>query len=134
MRRLADPSTKRPGRLYAIGFSMHFWHCLLNMRQGLCNGTVSVRLSMPSIDHCSSVRRVCCRRYRSIAARPAPSSNGAAAARRIAARRPAARRIAARWSAVKANGVTFTAAVDAEHRLFGLILFWHKGDMIEVFR
>jgi len=119
VRRLADPSTKRPGRLYAIGFSMHFWHCLLSMRQGLCNGTVSVRLSVPFIDHCSSVRRVCCRRYRSIAARPAPSSNGAAAAR---------------WSAVKASSVTFTAAVDAEHRLFGLILFWHKSDMIEVFR
>ena len=26
---------------------------------GLCNGTVSVPLSVPSIDPCSSVRRVC---------------------------------------------------------------------------
>ena len=35
------------------------------MRQGLCNGMVSVRLSaslsVPAIDRCSSVRRVCCR-------------------------------------------------------------------------
>jgi len=30
------------------------------MRQGLCNGTESVRLSVSSIDRCSSVRRVCC--------------------------------------------------------------------------
>ena len=34
------------------------------MRQGLCNGTVfvcpPVRLSVPEIDRCSSVRRVCC--------------------------------------------------------------------------
>jgi len=34
------------------------------VRQGLCDGTVSVRMSVclcvPSIDHCSSVRRVCC--------------------------------------------------------------------------
>jgi len=64
----------------------------------------SVRPSVPSaIDRCSSVRWVYCRgpgerqRYRSIAARPAPSSsNGAAAARR---------------SAAKASSVTFPAAV-----------------------
>ena len=30
------------------------------MQQALCNGTVSVRLSVPSISRCSSVRRVCC--------------------------------------------------------------------------
>jgi len=42
----------------------------------------SIRLSVPSIDRCSSVRRVCCCgyrdqeiAYRSIAARPAVSSN-----------------------------------------------------------
>jgi len=45
----------------------------LRMRQGLRNGTLSVRLSVPSIDHCMPLRRVCCcgpagRRYRSIAA------------------------------------------------------------------
>jgi len=64
----------------------------------------SFRPSVPSaIDRCSSVRRVYCRgpgerqRYRSIAARPAPtSSNGAAAARR---------------SAAKASSVTFPAAI-----------------------
>ena len=47
----------------------------------------SVRLSVPAINRCSSMRRVADvgpedRRYRLIAARPAPSSNGAAAARR----------------------------------------------------
>jgi len=35
-----------------------------NMWQGLCNGMLSVRLSarlsVPSIDRCSSVRQVCC--------------------------------------------------------------------------
>ena len=29
-------------------------------RQGQCNGTASVRLSVPSVDRCHSVRRVCC--------------------------------------------------------------------------
>jgi len=33
------------------------WH---STRQGLCNGTVSVRLPVPSIDHCMSLWRVCC--------------------------------------------------------------------------
>jgi len=73
-----------------------------SMRQGLCNGTVSVRLSI-----CLSELSAACggfaavdqadRRCRSIAARPAPSSNCAAAARRTAA---------------NASSVTFTAAVE----------------------
>jgi len=33
------------------------WH---STRQGLYNGTVSVRLPVPSIDHCMSLWRVCC--------------------------------------------------------------------------
>ena len=41
----------------------HYWYCSQSMRQGLCNGTVSVRpslhLSVPAVDHCSSVQRVC---------------------------------------------------------------------------
>ena len=40
------------------------WHCSHNMWQGLCNGTVSVHpsvcLSVPAINFCSSMRRVCC--------------------------------------------------------------------------
>ena len=36
-----------------------FWHCSNSMRQGLCNGTyLFVCLSVPSINHCSSVQRV----------------------------------------------------------------------------
>ena len=38
-----------------------YWHCLHSMWQGLCNGMVSVLLSVfPAIDCCSSMRRVCC--------------------------------------------------------------------------
>jgi len=40
------------------------WHCSHNIWQGLCNGTVSVHpsvcLSVPAINCCSSMRRVCC--------------------------------------------------------------------------
>jgi len=59
------------------------------MRQGLCNGTVSVRpsvgLSDPAIDRCNSVRRVCCcgpgGQETSIdCCTAAPRGNGAAAA------------------------------------------------------
>jgi len=32
----------------------------VRIQQGLCNGPVSVRLSAPAIDRCSSVRLVCC--------------------------------------------------------------------------
>ena len=56
-----------------------YWHCWHNMQMqlGLCNGTVFVRLSV-----CLFQRLVCCcrpggRRYRSITARPAPSSSTA---------------------------------------------------------
>jgi len=85
------------------------------MRQGLCNGTVSVCPSVCPF-HLSTAATACGgfaavgpagRRYRSIPARPAPSSNGAAAAHRIATRR----------SAANASSVTFTAAVEAVHRL-----------------
>jgi len=80
------------------------------MQQGLCNGTVSVRLTVClfQLSTAAAARGGFAavgpagRKYRSIAARPAPSSNGAAAARRTAARRPAA----------KARSVTFTAAVE----------------------
>jgi len=37
-----------------------FWYCLHSMWQGLCNGTVSTRLSLPSVDCCNSMRWVCC--------------------------------------------------------------------------
>jgi len=47
-------STQRMSRLNA-----RYWHCWNNMRQGLCIGTVSVRLCVHSVDRCSSVRRVC---------------------------------------------------------------------------
>ena len=36
------------------------WHCSHSMQQGLCNRTVSVCLSVPSIDRCSRMWRVCC--------------------------------------------------------------------------
>ena len=54
-----------------------YWYCSHSMRQGLCNGTVSLRLSAClfhiSINSCKPLWRVCCRRpgrriYRSIAA------------------------------------------------------------------
>ena len=70
----------------------------------LCHGAVSVHLSVPAIDRCRggvSAAGQAGRRHRSIAAWPAPSSNGATAARRTAER----------WSAAKASSVTFTAAV-----------------------
>jgi len=35
-------------------------HCSHGMRQGLCNGAVSVRLSVPYIDRRTPLRRVCC--------------------------------------------------------------------------
>ena len=75
-----------------------------SMQQVLCHGAVSVHLSVPAIDRCRggvSAAGQAGRRHRSIAAWPAPSSNGATAARRTAAR----------WSAAKASSVTFTAAV-----------------------
>ena len=80
------------------------WHCWHSMRQGLCNGRVSIRLSV-CLSQLSAAAAACGgfaavgpsgRRYRSIVAWPAPSSNGAAAARR---------------SAVKVSNVTFTAGV-----------------------
>ena len=44
-----------------INFSFIYWHRSHSMRQGLCNGLmVSVRISVPSIDCCSSVWWVCC--------------------------------------------------------------------------
>jgi len=36
------------------------WHCLHSMWQSLCNGTVSVRLSVPSINCCMPLQRVYC--------------------------------------------------------------------------
>jgi len=80
------------------------------MRQGLCNAKVSLRLSV-SLSRLSTAVEAyggfaavgpAGRRYRSTAARPAPSSNGAAAARHAAAL----------WSAANASSVTFTAAVE----------------------
>ena len=60
-------------------------HARIYAEQVLCNSTVSVRLSVP-FAHCSSVRRDCPagRRYRSIAARPAPQQHGAAVRRAAA--------------------------------------------------
>jgi len=43
-----------------------YWYCSHSMRQGLCNGTVSLRLSaclfQISINSCKPLWRVCCRR------------------------------------------------------------------------
>ena len=80
------------------------WHCSHSMRQGQCNGRVSIRLSV-CLSQLSAAAAACGgfaavgpagRRYRSIAAWPAPSNNGAAAARR---------------SVAKPSSVTFTAGV-----------------------
>jgi len=91
-----------------------FWY----MEQSLCNVTVSVRMSVPFAS-CSSVRRVCCcgprgRRYRSIAARPAPQQHGAA-------------RSAARCAAANdAGSVTFTADVGSwTQTCFITARLWH---------
>jgi len=35
-----------------IGRSVNYWHCSHSKRQSLCNGTVSVRLSVLSINRC----------------------------------------------------------------------------------
>ena len=42
----------------------NYWHCSRSVQQSLCNGTVSVRLSVrlsiQSVDRCLPLRRVCC--------------------------------------------------------------------------
>ena len=49
------------GLLYYSGF-LCYWHCWRSRRQGLCNGTVSVRLTvcLSHIDRCNPLRRVRC--------------------------------------------------------------------------
>jgi len=84
---------------FTIRHTENCWHCphaVYFAEQGLRNGTVSVRpsvrpslcLSVPSIDRCSGVWRVCCWAPRRVVdidrQRRTPSSNGAAVARHTA--------------------------------------------------
>jgi len=78
------------------------------MRQGLCNGTVSVCLSqLPT-------GAAACGGFAAVGAAPSgrryqlPGSNGAVAAQRTAAR----------WSAANAGSITFTAAVESSTQTY----------------
>jgi len=91
------PSTRIYCILTVFPVSTACRHYSRGTRQGLCNGTVSVRLSIQAINRCSSVQRVCCCGFGGQEISIDCCTAGAAAARR---------------SAANASSVTFTAAVE----------------------